>query len=171
MAKRITTKIGTRDIEILTAIDRCPLTVAQLCELSETFTSQLTNADNLRRRLRQLAGAGFVSSFPYCIAGDGRSPRYFKLTKDGYRLIYGQDAVFPRRRYFTEISPGHHHHTYCLAQTIVWLCITASRNGCEVLHFARENSVRLVAESIVLSRYKATHLREQQNQAANQPDH
>jgi hypothetical protein len=146
MTKRNNTKIGQRDIEILAAIDRCPLTVAQLCELSETFVARLTNAENLRRRLRQLAEAGFIRKFEYSIASRGASPHYFKLTPPGYRLLYGADSALPKRGYFAEIRPGHHHHTNCLAQTIVKLCVSAAHNNCRILHFARENSVRLEAE-------------------------
>jgi hypothetical protein len=150
MTKTFNTKIGARDIELLTAIDRCPLTPAQLCRLSVTFDAPFSAEGNLRRRLRKLTDAGLVQSFTYAIAGDGRSPRYFKLTREGYRLVYGVNSSMPKRRYFQPISSGHHSHTYCLANTIVHLCVTAYRNSCEVLHFSRENSVKLVAEPFTL---------------------
>lgn len=150
MTKTFNTKIGERDIELLTAIDRCPLTPAQLCKLSETFESPFNDEGNLRRRLRKLASAELVQCFPYAVAGDGRSPRYYKLTRDGYRLLYGQNALLPKRRYFQAISPGHHHHTNCLAETIVHLSITANKNNCEVIHFSRENSVKLQADPFTL---------------------
>jgi hypothetical protein len=146
MTKHLRAKIGPRDIEILTSIDRCPLTPAQLRRLSETFELPFADEHNLRRRLRALAKADLIQSWPYAIAGDGRSPCYFKLTRQGFRLVYGESAAMPKRRYFESISPGHHHHTYCLAETIVHLVVTAKEHDCDVLHFARENSVQLVAE-------------------------
>lgn len=150
MTKKINFKIGARDIELFTALDRCPMTAGQLCRLSETFSKSFPDSGNLRRRLRTFAAAGFVNKFPYAIAADGRTPSYYKLTKEGYRLIYGVDATLPKRRYFTEISPGHHHHTNSLAEVIVHLCVMAKKNDCRVLHFARENSVKLVAEPFTL---------------------
>jgi hypothetical protein len=150
MTKKINLKIGQRDLEILTALDRCSMTVKQLLCLSETFPAQFTNEDNLRRRLRTLANAGITQKFPYAIGSEGRTPSYYKLTRDGYRLLYGETASLPKRRYFQPISPGHHHHTNCLAELIVHLCIWAKRNGCQVHHFARENSVKLVAEPFTL---------------------
>jgi hypothetical protein len=148
--KKVHLKIGDRDIELLTALDRCPMTAKQLCQLSETFDLPFTDQDNLRRRLRKLAAANFIRAFPYAIASDGRTPNYFKLTRDGYQLLYGQGTALPKRRYFEAISPGHHHHTHCLAQLIVHLCVTAQQNDCEILRFARENSVKLVAEPFTL---------------------
>ena len=150
MTKTFNTKIGDRDIELLTAIDRCPLTPAQLCRLSATFESPFNGEHNLRRRLRKMANAELVQSYPYALAGDGRSPRYFKLTRNGYSLLYGHNAPLPKRRYFQAISPGHHHHTNSLAETIVHLCVQAKENHCEVVQFARENSIRLQAEPFTL---------------------
>lgn len=150
MTKTFNTKIGSRDIELLTAIDRCPLTPAQLCRLSVTFKMPFNGEGNLRRRLRKLVDADIVKSFSYALPGDGRSPRYFKLTRQGYRFLFGAKSSKPKPRYFQPISPGHHHHTNCLAETIVHLCVTAHDSDCQVQHFARENSVKLVAEPFTL---------------------
>lgn len=114
MPKRFNTKIGPRDIDILMALDRTPLTPSQLCSLSKTFTVPFLDEHNLRRRLRRLADSSLVKSWPYAIVTDGRSPQYFKLTREGYRLLHGADAALPRRRYFEEISHGHHYHTHAL---------------------------------------------------------
>ena len=150
MTKKINFKIGQRDIDLLTALDRCPLTVRQIARLSQTFQSKFTDEGNLRRRLRTFLQAGIARKFPYAIASEGRSPSYYKLTRDGYRVLYGENVAMPKRRYFEAISPGHHHHTNCLADLIVHLCVTASNNECRILHFARENSVKLVAEPFTL---------------------
>jgi hypothetical protein len=65
-------------------------------------------------------------------------------------LLYGQNVSLPKRRYFQAISPGHHHHTICLAETIVHLSCKAYANDCEIIHFARENSVKLQADPFTL---------------------
>ncbi|MEZ6129003.1 MAG: replication-relaxation family protein [Planctomycetaceae bacterium] len=150
MPKRFRTSIGHRDLEILTAVDRTPLTAAQLCTLSETFSQPFHDVHNLRRRLRALAGAGVVKSWPYAIATDGRSPRYFRLTFDGYRMLYGLDAALPHRRRFEEISHGHHHHTFALAEVVTHLCVMAKRHGASVDHFAGENSVSLHTDAFTV---------------------
>ena len=148
--KKIDFHISTRDIELLTALDRCPMTVCQLCRLSETFDAPFTDKDNLRRRLRKFGNADIVQKFAYAIASDGRTPSYYKLTRDGYKLLYGEKVAMPKRRYFAAISPGHHHHTNSLADLIVHLCVEAYRNDAELIHFARENSVKLVADPFTL---------------------
>jgi hypothetical protein len=150
MTKKINFKIGQRDIELFTALDRCPMTARQLCSLSETFAHPFSDEDNLRRRLRTFANASIVKKFAYAIASEGRTPSYYKLTREGYRLLYGESVAMPKRRYFEALSPGHHHHTNSLAELIVHLCVTAQQNECRILHFARENSVKLVAEPFTL---------------------
>lgn len=145
MPKRFQTNIGPRDLEILTAFDRTPLTPAQLCLLSEAFAQPFRNEHNLRRRLRRLASSGLVRSWPYALVAEGRAPRYFKLTRDGYRLLYGEDAALPSRRYFEEVRHGHHHHTNALAHVIVHIAVRGHRHGITLRHFARENSIRLTA--------------------------
>ncbi|MEZ6053418.1 MAG: hypothetical protein R3C02_18835 [Planctomycetaceae bacterium] len=129
MAKRLTTTIGPRDIELLTALDRCPLTVAQLCRLSQTFEQPFGNEHLLRRRLRRLAKSELVRSWPYEVASLGRSQHYFKLTRGGYRLLYGEDVALPKRRYFEAIAAGHHHHTQSLAEFLVRLLVTDTGKG------------------------------------------
>ncbi|MCA9000225.1 MAG: hypothetical protein KDA80_24720 [Planctomycetaceae bacterium] len=150
MTKRFQTKIGGRDLEMLTALDRTPLTTTQLCRLSQTFRAPFTDEHNLRRRLRRLGESGLIRSWPYAFATDGRSPQYFKLTREGYRLLYGIDSPLPRRRYFEEISHGHHHHTHALAEVAVHLLVHAHRQGTILRHFARENSVRLESDGFTM---------------------
>lgn len=150
MAKRSTTKIGPRDIQILTALDRCPLTVAQLMSLSSTFVAPFHDESNVRRRLRALSQAGFVKSWRYAFATDGPSPRYHKLSRDGYRFLYDDSVATPKRRYFEEIRHGHHRHTHALAETIVRINCCGYEKGIKVRDFARENSVRLEANGFTL---------------------
>lgn len=150
MAKRSATKLWDRDIDILTALDRCPLTSAQLLLLSETFCRSFTDEHVLRRRLRQLAAAGLIQRWSYSSTSWGRSPSYSKLTRDGYRTLYGIDCPLPKRRYFEAISPAHHHHTQSLADFIVHTVRLAHRHGWSIANFARENSVRIDVHGMTL---------------------
>lgn len=143
MPNTLHARIGPRDLELLTAIDRFPVTSAQLCRISLSFKEPFRDENNLRRRLRSLTLAGFVRSFPYAVASEGRSPRYFKLTREGYRFLYGSQAAMPKRRYFQEIRPGHHHHTLSIAELMTHLIVCGHRLGHTMQEFARENSVRL----------------------------
>lgn len=87
--------------------------------------------------------AGLLNSWQYAIAGEGRSSNYFKLTREGLRTLNGVDFTLPNRRYFEEIRPAHHWHTFCLAEFIVHLSTSARLSGCTVESFARENTVAL----------------------------
>jgi len=150
MTKNLSLRIGSRDLEILQALDRCPPTPDQLLRLSQSFEQPFADAHNVRRRLRELSQAELIRSYVYAMANNGRSPRYYKLTRDGYRFLYGADVTLPQRRYFAAIRPGHHHHTFCLAELVVHLCVTAAKHDCDVLHFARENSVKLQADAFTM---------------------
>ena len=150
MAKTLQLKIGPRDIDMLSAIDRCPLTSAQLFRLCGVSSQPFSDVRDLRRRLRQLRQAGLLKSWPYAVASEGRSPHYFKLSQDGYRLLHGHDVTLPKRRFFEAISPGHNHHTMCLADIIVHLTITAQAGGHTIEQFARENSVCLKADPFTI---------------------
>lgn len=147
MTKTLNAKIGVRDLELLSAIDRHPLTPSQLCRLSQSFAAPFHDEENLRRRLRTLTAAGLVKSWPYAVASAGRSPQYFRLTRAGYRLLYGADAALPNRRCFEAMHAGHHPHSLYLAELLVHLIVSGHRHGCTIESFARENSVKLEVHS------------------------
>ncbi len=150
MAKTFSIRIGPRDIELLHNIDRCPLTAEQLFQLAAATEHPFSELPDLRRRLRQLKTAGLVNCWPYAIATTGRSPLYFKLCREGFRFLYGQNSPLPRRRHFEQISPGHHHHTLSLAKLLVHICTCAAKHGHAVEQYARENSVCLKAEPFTI---------------------
>lgn len=142
--------IGPRDVELLTLIDQHPFTADQILQISETFPHPFTHVRLLRRRLSQLRGRGLVKSFPYAILSNGGSPHYWKLTRDGWKFLNGKHLATPKRRYFEATSPGHHFHTLSLAQLLTHLLIQAHRQGVELRHFARENSLKLEAAPFTL---------------------
>ena len=150
MAKPFNVRIGKRDLELLLNIDRCPLTSEQLFQIAAVSPSPFSDVSDLRRRLRQLRKAGLIHGWPYAIATTGRSPIYFKLTRDGYRFLHGDTAALPRRRHFEAISPGHHHHTLSLSKLLVHLLLHCAKHGHRIEHYARENSVKLEAEPFTI---------------------
>lgn len=149
MPKTSSFNLTSRDLDILAAIDRCPLTTQQLMTASQTFAQPFTDSHHVRRRLRQLKQAGFVQSWQTAVAATGRSPDYYKLTRDGYRLLYGDDAVIPKRRHFESIAPAQHYHMLALADFIVRLVTLCFGHQIRVQHFARENQFRVEAGSFV----------------------
>jgi hypothetical protein len=138
-------QITLRDLALLSAIDQHPFTTDQLYSLSETFAEPFTHVRLLRRRLQQLRESGHMRSWPMATIGKGGSPHYWKLSRDGYRLLQGDDAALPARRTFEAINPGHHHHTRSLGDFLVQTFVCAHRQGIAVRHFARENSLELKA--------------------------
>lgn len=137
-----------RDWQLLEHIDYHPFTVEQLLAISCVFTKPFTQTRLLQRRLKRLAAAGFVRSWPY--ATTGSSPHYFKLTRNAFRLLHGPDAQLPGRRHFEAIAPGRHLHTRALGDFLVRLFVSASPHRIAVRNFARENALRLEADGYVL---------------------
>lgn len=140
-AKRFPFKYTNRDQEILESLERFPLTPDQLCKLSQTFNQPFTDSHSVRRRLRKLVAADLIRANPYAVASFGSSPAYYKLSRNGYRLLNGFDAELPPRRYFEPIGQARHPHTIALTDFLVHLFVDVHRKGFEVRHFARENSV------------------------------
>ncbi|MEP3479753.1 MAG: replication-relaxation family protein [Fuerstiella sp.] len=150
MAKTFKLRLGSRDVELLQNIDRCPLTPEQMFQLAAAAEQPFPSLGDLRRRLRQLKRAGLINGWPYAIATTGRSPFYFKLTRDGFRFLHGTEAALPRRRHFEQLSPYHHHHTLSLSSLVVHLLVSAVRHGHTIEHYARENSVCLKADPFTI---------------------
>jgi len=68
MARRPTTTLVTpRDLDILTALDRCPLTLDQLLSLSQTFSRPFTIYRRAHERLQQLSDSGWVRRAQHAI--------------------------------------------------------------------------------------------------------
>lgn len=114
LAKR---RLTARDVEILLALDRCPLTVQQLLKLSQTFREQrFASPRSVQDRLQKLRQAGWVRRWPLATTSRGGLPDYCKLTLLGYRLLYGASAKPPTKRYFYEVALAHQHHTHSLSE-------------------------------------------------------
>jgi hypothetical protein len=137
-------RLTPRDYDILSALDRCPLTVRQIMKLSETFAERsFTSPRSVQDRLQKLHNAGWVRRWTFATASRSGAPDYAKLTLVGYRLLYGEKAQPPTKRYLKEVGIAHQHHTHCLAEFIVHTAVAAHRQGIAMKAFFRENTLRL----------------------------
>ena len=136
-------RITDRDLDLLGAIDRCPLTVEQLLKLSVAFPQPFRSDSRVRGRLASLRLAGWVKRFQYASTVRGGAPDYYRLTLPGYRLLHGEDAKPETKRAFSEIGIARHHHTRCLSDFIVHTVVSAHRMQLPITDFARENTLRL----------------------------
>ena len=137
-----TTLVTPRDLDILKAVDRSPLTALQLLKLSETFCLRFTTERRVRERLHVLCSAGWVRRSQYATASSG-ALNYYLLTKLGYQILHGPDAVAPTKRYFSPVGIASQHHTQSLADFIVHTALCAHRAGVAFTGFSRENTLRL----------------------------
>lgn len=136
--------LTARDIEILQALDRCPLTAEQILAVSQTFALPFTSERRVRERLFQLTEAGRVQRWQYATAGQG-APNYYTLSRLGFRLLNGGGAAPPSKRAFGPVSISQQHHARCLADFIVQTAVSAHRNGVDFSGFYRENTLCLRA--------------------------
>lgn len=143
MANRFRRHLTPRDLDVLSALDRTPLTVQQLHKLSETFAEPFPNERRVQERMAKLAAAGWVHQRWYGVASRGSPPAYFQLTLAGFQQVHGAEITPPRKRCFAEVRVAHHHHTRRLADFIVHTFVAARRAGIEIARFAPENFVRL----------------------------
>lgn len=135
-----------RDVDILRALDLCPLESKDLLNLSETFAQPFGSLDRTRRTLKRLEAAGQVRSFRYATAGEngGSTPLYYKLTLDGYRTLHQSEiAMPPTKRYLNEIGVGRHFHQQSLSRYIVHTHVAAHRHGVCIVESFPENTFRI----------------------------
>src|SRR5690348_15043445 len=105
------TLVTPRDLDILQALERTPLTARQLLALSETFCSPFTSERKVRARMQLLGESGRVRRWQLAIAGRG-TPSYYTLSRQGYTLLYGSDAAPPAKRSFQEVGIARQQHTF-----------------------------------------------------------
>ncbi|MDB5389431.1 MAG: hypothetical protein JWM11_5077 [Planctomycetaceae bacterium] len=137
------TLITPRDIEILSSLDRHPLTIEQLLALSETFSAPFTSDSRVRGRMQRLHEAGWIRRYRYATALRGTPADYFLLTPLGFQILHGANAVPPSKRAFSEIGVARHHHTRSLTTFIIKTAISGHRRGIAMIDYCRENSLRL----------------------------
>lgn len=147
-----------RDVEILAALDRTPLTGKQLLKISRMFALPFGSERMVRERLHALCVAGWVRADHYAVASRGSSPKYYQLTRTGYAILYGASAAPPTRRYFAPVSVARQFHTRCLADFLVHTIVAAHRANATFTAFYRENTLRLDVASEAIFPDAAFHL-------------
>lgn len=136
-----------RDYEVLEALDRTPLSAAQLAKLSRTFAHPFRSERMVRERLLALGTAGWIRSARYATTSPGAGQNYYRLTRTGYGILYGASAKPPTKRYFSPLSIARHHHTRSLADFIVHTITSAHHAQAVFTDYYRENTLRLTVGS------------------------
>lgn len=131
-----------RDMDLLAALERSPLTVQQLLKLSATFAYPFTSERRVQERLQRLVIAGRIRQWFYATAGRG-ALSYYTLSPLGFRLLHGDDAVLPSRFRFGPVGVARQGHVRALADTVVHLLVAADQAGMAVQHFFPENHLQL----------------------------
>lgn len=135
-------RLSERDLEILQALERCPLTAGQLLKLSQTFKRPFTTERRVRERLQTLTQNKLTWRWLYATAGAG-SVNYYTLSRLAYRVVYGRDELVLPRRSFGPVSLAHQYHSRSLADFIVHTAVAAHRAAYSFTGFCRENTVNV----------------------------
>lgn len=141
--------VTDRDLDILAALARIPLTALQLMKLSTTFAAPFTGERLVRERMQKLAAAGAVRRWRYATAGPG-APAYFTLSPSGWTLLHGVKADAASKRAFAEMGVARQFHAFALAEFLVHFFVAAQAAGHEVLDFEQEHACRLQVGSEAL---------------------
>lgn len=137
-----TAYLTQRDIELLTAVERNPLTVHQLRLLSVTFSAAFGSERRLQDRLMILTRAGLLGRFRYA-ATEGVGRYYYVPTPESYRFLHGSEATLPSPGLFREIGVARQHHARCLGDFVVKTLAACHQGHVQLGGFARENSLKL----------------------------
>ncbi len=116
-----------RRLEILTALTVTPLDSRQLERLSGTFADPFTDEQYVRRTMARLVRDGLALEFAF-----PDRTKYWRPSREGYRLVYGPDKPLPGRRAYQPVSPSLERHTRRLADLLVKLQVAARSAGVEV---------------------------------------
>ena len=137
-----TAYLTPRDLELLTAIERSPLTVRQIRTLSVTFRTAFGSERRLQDRMTILTRAGLLHRDRYA-ATEATGQYYYTLTHESYRLLHGSEAALPSPGLFRDIGIARQHHTRCLADFVVRTFVACHQSGVVVGGFSRENTLKL----------------------------
>src|SRR4051794_36528315 len=103
MATKTSIIYTARDQQIHAALALTPLDTQQLLRLSQTFDQPFTSDRKLRERMQEHAAAGWIHTYPYATTTSGQL-NYYRLTREGFRLLHGLEASLPKRSAFREVS-------------------------------------------------------------------
>ncbi len=146
-------RLTPRDLEILSALEKTPLTARQLQRLSEIFQhGAFASERRVRQRLQQLEGgsvhrARLMGAGPVDVGLAGQAgtgcPNLYYLSREGFEVLHGHDAPLPPRTVFQPIPFARQHHSHALAEFIVHTLVAAHRMRIPLKEFYRENALVL----------------------------
>jgi hypothetical protein len=142
MASKRSIIYTARDQQIHEALALTPLDTRQLLKLSQAFDQPFTSDRKLRERMQEHAAAGWIHTYTYATPTAGQL-NYYRLSQEGFRLLYGPETPLPKRSAFREVSPALQRHTRHLADVIVQTNIHAHRLGIQILNQLGENKLTL----------------------------
>ena len=138
-------QLTPRDLELFESLYRDPKTVEQLFRESQAWSYPFGSLGRLQTRLRGLCRqvdarhrtmqAGFIQRWRYHAATGGASPYYYKLTRDGYAAVFGEETSLPTKRFLDPLSPAREAHAQALADCNVHTFVAARRAGVSVRNF------------------------------------
>ncbi len=142
-------RLGSRDTEILTALDCSPLTARQIKRISTTWPAPFGSHRMTQETLQRLTAVGLVHTYRYAAIHPGQPQNYYRLARGGYQLLHGPEAIAPTKGYFSPIGLSRQAHTQALADFTVQTFLAAHASQLRVIHFAAENTLRLTLEEEV----------------------
>ncbi len=135
-------RLTERDHDILRLLDRTPVSSALILKASGCFAESFEDLRRVRERMQALADGGWVRSSPMATTSR-RAANWHRLTPDGYRLLYGADAVLPHKTVFMPMPPSRQEHTLWLAEVIVQTMVAAEQSLLTINDYRGENAVVL----------------------------
>ncbi len=129
MPPAVTVGLTPRDRDILSALDRCPLTAHHILKLSATFSSPFTTDRAVRDRLFTLASRGLILPCQYALPGQGLR-NYYVRTLEAWKCLQADDeAARPGHRSFEPLSLSRLAHWQALADFVVHTLCAVHRAG------------------------------------------
>jgi hypothetical protein len=134
--------VTPRDLEVLAALDRLPLTAAQLLRTSEAFVHPFSTERRVRERLQILCASRRVRTYRYATAGPG-APNYYLLTRIGHEILHGPGASAATHHCFEPVAIARQHHTHSLAEVLTHTIVAAHRAKVRFSEYFRESALAL----------------------------
>ena len=129
--------------QLLQALERGPRTAAQLLKESRTFADPFTNLNFLRRNLQNYGQARWIRAWRYATSDQG-ALNYYKLTRDGYRLLHPHgERQQPSMSYFSEVPISRQNHTRTVADVVVHAIVAGHEHGIRLVSSHAENQLAL----------------------------
>ena len=135
-------RLKDRDHDVLRLLDRTPATAPLILKASACFAEPFEDLRRVRERMQSLAAGGGVRSTPLA-ATSRQAANWYRLTPEGYRLLYGADSMLPHKTFFMPMPPSRQEHALWLAEVIVHTMVSAVQSFVTIADYRRENSVVL----------------------------